>query len=160
MPVKEAGPLPTPAPIAYPAGHRNARAGPEPRESAPAAPRRLASDAGISAGFARAVSVGPSRPRATVARHCRRWSGPFLWRGRRLLVTGHRTRQISNNGVSEPLGRVKPAIPEFDQPPGRRSDCSGQWIGRACAGRDVRQESIREREGLKGRGWGVAWPVL
>ena len=54
------------------------------------------------------------------------------------IDTGHRMRRIADDGFPDPrhpLGRVGPAVPQFDEPPGRGSDGLSARIGPVIAGR-------------------------
>ena len=63
--------------------------------------------------------------------------GPLLERGCSLLVTRYRPRRIAGNRFIDPLhplGRVEPAVTEFDEPPSRGSDGLRAWV-RGIVGR-------------------------
>ena len=55
--------------------------------------------------------------------------GPLLKGLRRLPVARYRALGIAGNGFLDPLGRVEPAVAEFDEPPRRRGDGLRPWIG-------------------------------
>ena len=67
----------------------------------------------------------PLRPRVVEV-----GQGPLLERGRRLLVMGYRMRRIADDGFPDPrhpLGRVEPAVLQFDEPRGPPK----RWLERA-----------------------------